>query len=433
MIELIIGTYGTLCWLLFKKFKVIPTNTYTVATALLIGVGILSSLGLILIMFHPSSDNGRIIAITTPIVPQVRGVVIEVPVKGNTPLKKGDVLFKIDPEKFQIEVDRMEAVLAQAKIRAAQLQQKLRAAVAATAQAQADLLASESSFDRQAREALEQARANVSRIASERELARKDEVRFRQLLRSGTIPKARYESVKQKLTGLNAQLRQAGSAQRQAREKVKGGGSRITAAREKLSRAQAAEQEVRLDAEGGDDGVNPDVARVTAELARKKWELSQTVVRAPGPGFVTQVALRPGQMAVPFPLAPVMVFVQGDQHILAASFPQNVIAGIKPGLEAEMIFKAYPGRSFTATVSQVLPAIPEGQFTASGQLRGLPSGKAPGRIPVIFEYGDDVAALKLPAGSQATVAVYTEEFRFLVIVRRILLRIKSWENYIFIP
>ena len=38
MIELILGTYGALCWLLFKKFRVIPVNTYTVFTAIGIGV-----------------------------------------------------------------------------------------------------------------------------------------------------------------------------------------------------------------------------------------------------------------------------------------------------------------------------------------------------------------------------------------------------------
>ena len=52
---------------------------------------------------------------------------------------------------------------------------------------------------------------------------------------------------------------------------------------------------------------------------------------------------------------------------------------------------------------------------------------------VTFKFGEDVKKLNLPAGSQASVAVYTDSFRFLVIVRRILLRIQSWENYLFIP
>ena len=37
MVELIIGTYGLLCWLVFKKFRLVPTNAYTVCTAIMIG------------------------------------------------------------------------------------------------------------------------------------------------------------------------------------------------------------------------------------------------------------------------------------------------------------------------------------------------------------------------------------------------------------
>ena len=53
MIELIIAVYGGLCWLLFKKWKVIPTNTYTVCTALLIGVVFLALLGILLLRYQP--------------------------------------------------------------------------------------------------------------------------------------------------------------------------------------------------------------------------------------------------------------------------------------------------------------------------------------------------------------------------------------------
>jgi hypothetical protein len=50
---------------------------------------------------------------------------------------------------------------------------------------------------------------------------------------------------------------------------------------------------------------------------------------------------------------------------------------------------------------------------------------------VLFEYDEDVEALSLPVGSQATVAVYTEKAHALGLFRKIVLRIKSWENYIF--
>lgn len=433
MIELILGTYGALCWLLFKKFRVIPVNTYTVFSAIGIGAVILGMLTLLLMMFHPASNDARTLAFTTPVVSQVRGVVIDVPVTPNRPLKKGDVLFSVDPAPYRHEVERLKAMLANAQTGAAQLEERLRATEAATKQARAELLASKSELDKQARDALDQAGAAVDRVMSELDLARKDEQRYRTLLERGFAPRQQYEEMQQRVTGLEAQLRQATAAERQATERLGSGGDRIRSVQERLRAAEAQEREVRLAVEARSDGVNPEVRRITAELDRKRWELENTVTRAPADGFVTQLTLRPGQMAVPLPLAPVMVFVHEEEAVLGASFPQNVIAGIKPGLEAELAFKSYPGRIFKAKVLHVLPAISEGQLRAGGQLLSLPSGRAPGRIPVVFSYGEDVAALRLPAGSQATVAVYTERMHALQIVRKILLRIKSWENYIFVP
>ena len=98
------------------------------------------------------------------IVPQVRGVVVEVPVEANKPIKKGDVLFRIDPQPYQIEVDRLRASLAAKNSKFAQLAEQLAAAEAATKQARPNLLVSESQFDRQLREAHEQAKSQVTQV-----------------------------------------------------------------------------------------------------------------------------------------------------------------------------------------------------------------------------------------------------------------------------
>jgi hypothetical protein len=74
--------------------------------------------------------------------------------------------------------------------------------------------------------------------------------------------------------------------------------------------------------------------------------------------------------------------------------------------------------------------LPEGQATGSGQLRSTTAADASGYVPVIFEYGEDVEALNLPTGAQVSVAVYTHNFHALAIVRMMILRIKSWENYV---
>lgn len=100
-------------------------------------------------------------------------------------------------------------------------------------------------------------------------------------------------------------------------------------------------------------------------------------------------------------------------------------------MEAELAFKAYPGRIFRATVARVQPIISEGQVIGSGQLQTTTAASAAGHVPVMFEYGEDVEALNLPTGGQVSVAVYTHNFHALSLVRKIILRIKSWENYVF--
>jgi hypothetical protein len=50
---------------------------------------------------------------------------------------------------------------------------------------------------------------------------------------------------------------------------------------------------------------------------------------------------------------------------------------------------------------------------------------------VVFDYDEDVTALNLPVGAAASVAVYTHNLRAISFVRKINLRMKSWENYVF--
>ena len=431
MIELILGTYGVACWLVFKKFRLVPVTTYTVCTAILGGIVLLMSILILLSMCHPVSHDGRFYAAVTQIVPQVRGKVIEVPVKPNEPLKEGDELFRIDPHPYQLEVDRLEAALAGMNADVAQLSEQLSAAEAAKREAEANLLVSESEYDRQARISLEQASDQIVQIKSRLTFAETNLERNRQLVRTGAVTQQQLEATETQVESLKSELSQATGAESAAREKIASGGNRLQAAREALKGAEAAERQARLALEAESDGMNPEVRQAVAELELKRWELDQTVVRAPSDGYATHVGLRPGQMATPLPLTAPIVFVTKEKPTFIATFPQNVIAMIEPGLDAELAFKAYPGRIFKAKVSRIAPIIPEGQFVASGQLQSVTPGTAPGQIPVVFEVGEDVTALDLPAGSQASVAVYTHYIHAMSIVRKIILRIKSWENYVF--
>src|SRR3954463_1818881 len=138
MLESMIGLYALILWLLFVKYKVVPVTTYTICTAIFVGAIGMGLLFVMLSVFHPVSHDGRMYAPVVQIVPQVRGVVIDVPVEGNKPLKKGDVLFRIEPRPFEIEVDRLRASLAAKNSKLAQLAEQLAASEAATKKARAD-------------------------------------------------------------------------------------------------------------------------------------------------------------------------------------------------------------------------------------------------------------------------------------------------------
>ena len=426
-------TYTAFCWGIFKIFR-LPLNKWTVPTAILGGVVLIAAILLLMNYNHPYTTLVREYFVTTPIVPDVQGQVIEVPVQANQPLREGDILFRIDPAPYQYEVDRLEAVLADAESGAAQLGERLRAAEAVTSQAQSELLAAESEYDRQAREALEQARATVAKMKAQLEFAQAEYERYGRLVEQGAASRERYEHAKRQLESSQADLNQALAAERQASEKLLSGGDRVQSAREQLRTTEAQEREVRVAFEAESEGFNPRVRQIKAELDRARWNLDQTTVRAPTDGFVTQLLLRPGMMAVSLPLRPVMTFIHTtgpEDRVLVGAFWQNSLQRLKPGDPVEVIYKAVPGRVFKGHVDRILPVLAEGQLQTGGTLGTIESVPMPGRVPVVIRLDEDLSAYQLPAGVIGAAAIYTAHLHHVAIMRKILLRMVSWQNYIF--
>jgi multidrug resistance efflux pump len=313
----------------------------------------------------------------TPVLPTVRGRVIEVPVKENVPLKDGDVLFRIDPKPYEYVVEQKKASLAEAEQNVRQLKASLDQAAAATEQANAQLALAQQNYDRQA-----------------------------ELFQKRVIAQATLDTFTRNLE----------------------------TARQSLAGAKAEQERARLAFSSNIEGVNTTVARLRAELADAQWDLDQTVTRAPGPGFVSQVALRPGVYVVPAPLQPVMVFVNTDakDQVLGAAFQQNSLQRVRAGDEAEVAFDAVPGRIFKGKVRLVLDAIAAGQIRPTGALVDFAERTEGGRALAVIDISDDVSGYQIPLGAAAQVAIYTEYWHHVSLLRKILLRMRSWQNYIFL-
>src|SRR6188474_1093951 len=104
---LMILTYVAFCYAIFKIFR-IPVNQWSLATATLGGIiGILMIL-LIMNYNHPFTKEARIYFVTTPIITNVRGRVVEVVAESNKPLKAGDVLFRLERDLYESAAEAAE-------------------------------------------------------------------------------------------------------------------------------------------------------------------------------------------------------------------------------------------------------------------------------------------------------------------------------------
>ncbi|MFI4937724.1 MAG: HlyD family secretion protein [Candidatus Berkiellales bacterium] len=313
---LLILTYSAFCIFIFKLFR-IPVNKWTVPTAILGGIFLMGALLFGMNYNHPYSEMSRQYFVTTPIIPNVSGQVIKVPVASNAALTANDVLFEIDPVPFKNKRDSLRAQFT---------------------------------------------------------LAESDLVRTKELVARKAVPLRELEV-----------------------------------------------NQARVD-------------QLRADLASAVYDLEQTTVRAPSNGFVTQVIVRPGMRAVPIPLRPLMVFIPQESYYLVGWFRQNSLLRLKPGDPAEMIFDGIPGKIFSGKVKEVLPALAEGQVLPSGELIDSRNASYPGRIPVIIEILDpnyEHYINTVPGGAYGQCAIYTKHARHLAIIRKILLRMAAWMNYVF--
>ena len=107
--------YSVIVWLIFFKFKLLPWNITSQVIVVTIPIFALTVLILFMNIVAPSSSDVRAQNYVIPIVPRVTGQVTDVPIEPNRPIKKGDVLFKIDPVPFEAAANAAEATLRGAK------------------------------------------------------------------------------------------------------------------------------------------------------------------------------------------------------------------------------------------------------------------------------------------------------------------------------
>src|SRR5678815_889270 len=282
---ILLGIYGFFVWLIFFKFKWLPwnfTSQFIVITLPIVGMMVLF---LLLNISAPATDDVRAMNYVIPVVPRITGQVTEVPIQPNRPIKKGDVLFKIDPIPFEAAVKAAEATL------------------------------------RGLQDQLKNAAAKKASLTPRLDLAKKRVEQFTTLAATGAGKRADLEQAESDLGNLESEFLAADATESQVKQKLG---------------AKTAEGEIDEIAQA-----RAQIRKAESDLAGAKYDLEGCIHLAPANGRVANLALRPGVRATQFATMPVMSFIEEDEPWLLAFFRQNELRYVEAGDEAEIYMKTY--------------------------------------------------------------------------------------------
>jgi len=399
---LILGIYGFFVWLIFIKLKWLPWNITSQVIVAIIPIVGMTILILTLNVVAPTSAKLRVYRFVVPIVSQVRGRVIEVPIEeGNRLVRKGDVLFRVDPVPYQLEVNALQAQLATAEASRKELVASQTGANAKTAESRAAIL---------------QASSKIAEVNARLDLARKRVTQNRELVAAGAGNRFDLEQAETNLAEAETQLAAANSQMAQARALE--------------AQAVASAQGVGEKLGASVDGQFAQVAQIRAQLENAKWNLDQTTTRSPCECYVINLQLRPGGFVAAFPVNPVMSLVEATGDVIAF-FAQNELTKVQSGDEAEFALETYPGRIIKGKVDSVVWAMGQGQLLPSGTLpMSTLANQPPGQFAVKFDLAPRDRELFLAAGAVGETAIYTQSVAAIHILRKVILRVSSYMNYL---
>jgi membrane fusion protein (multidrug efflux system) len=298
---------------------------------------------------YEATDNAYVQIAKTPVSPSVAGRVIEIYVKENQAVRRGQLLFRMDSRDLQTSAAAAAAQLAQAE-------QQVLAQRAALAQTHAAVAA---------------ARASVS-------YAMTDAGRQRELAAAGVASQAQVDL--------------ANNAVRQARQQLA------------VAEQQSAQAVANLGgAANGPVSAHPAVMLAQAQLQRARLNLTYTDVVAPADGVVTRVEQMPAGTYVN--ASQTVFWLLTGRPWVEANFKEDQLAHMKVGQSVSIRVDAYPDVKLTGKVASFSPG-------TGSAFSVLPAQNATGnwvkvvqRLPVRVDFDRPPPGMAARAGLSARVKV----------------------------
>lgn len=328
--------------------------------------------------YTPYSSQARVETFLTQVAPEVAGDVQQVRVKDNSPVRKGQLLFQIDPEPYEVALRSAEANLSVA---------------------------------------LQGADVSEADVAAARAQLRKQQVDLRANMELGGI-----------VTDLVDKRALAETQGIRARAEVAKTAADVTRAEADLRKAIA-----NLGATGMN---NPKVRQALAAVAQARLDLRNTEVRAPANGIVTNLRLATGQYVAPG--QPLLSFLESGPRWISADMRENQLGNVKPGQEVKIALDVLPGRLFKGRVHSVGFGVSQGDEAPTGQLSTVPKEtgwlRDPQRFPVrILMLPEEARKAGIDngrSGAQANVIIFTSDKSLMNPIGRLWIKIVALLSYL---
>ena len=329
---------------------------------------------------NPWTRNGQVRAQVIQITPRVSAPIIDLPIKDNQFVKKGDLLFKIDPRTFAANLAEARANLDRARDDIKALEKQVEGAKAAVLQ-----------YDAQ----IEAATANITRTEAELKRTEVDLERAAELLKKGNVAKRRYDqAVADRESAVSAQNNALANVSEARAEKLK-------------AEADVAQVRASLGAEGEE---NARLRAASAEIEAAELDLEFTQVRAPVNGYVTNLTLRLGSQGIAN--QPALALVDVQSFWVDGFFRENFIGDIRPGDEAVITLMTFPDTPIIGRVDSIGWGIAQQDGSTGEKL--LPNIsptfewiRLAQRVPVRINLTELPEGVELRVGTTASVLVRT--------------------------
>jgi len=305
---------------------------------------------------QPRTDDTEIFANLIGIAPQVEGPIVDLKVHDNQFVKKGELLFVIDPRPYQYALEKAESAQSALEGEIGDEQRRIASEVSGVSVAKAGIQSAEADVHHWSA-AVDQASADVSnaeqgvaRVKAEWTYASNNLRRLEPLLQKQFVTADQVDRARMSEAAQAQALKQAESQLLVANAEMRSAEAQYLHAQSALEQSRAQHQQAQHSVLTVDSLTSQRGERA-AEVKNARYNLDNSRVYAPFDALVTNLTIAEGQYA--HIGQQVFTLIDARTWWAMANFREGQLRHIRPGMHAHVYIMSRPNERFRGVVDSI--------------------------------------------------------------------------------